>query len=40
MTHIDFVAAFVQAYGILVIVGSMVWMLVEEWRETVQQSAG
>ena len=39
MTHIDLLAAFIQAYGILVILGSMGWMLVEELRERVEQSA-
>jgi hypothetical protein len=42
MTHIDLLAAFIQAYGVLVLVGSMVWMLVDELRESTgfQQSAG
>jgi hypothetical protein len=42
MTHIDLLAAFIQVYGVLVLVGSMVWMLVDELRESTafQQSAG
>ena len=37
MTDINF-AAFIEVYAILTIVGTMVWMLVDELRETMQRS--
>jgi hypothetical protein len=37
MTDINPFAVFIAAYGILV-VGTMIWMLVYEWHETIRQS--